>query len=101
MDKNFNWIVLSEKKGMVQLVSASNIENPGLLPMGSFLTIIDKSCSFIVRVTDSNQTETFSPSPMVVDMQLGDFPADQKCQNIINAVRIKNISNRKDGLIDF
>jgi heptosyltransferase-2 len=34
-------------------------------------------------------------------MDLGDFAPDQKCQNIINAVRVKNITFRDDGLIDF
>ena len=102
MANHHNWIVISEKKGIVQLVSKSSMLKPGKLPVGSFLTIEeDKDTKFIIRVIDSNQHETFSPSPMVVDMDLGDFSADQKCQNIISAVRVKNISNRDDGLVDY
>ena len=83
MANHHNWIVISEKKGIVQLVSKSSMLKPGKLPVGSFLTIEeDKDTKFIIRVIDSSQHETFSPSPMVVDMDLGDFAADQNVKTL-------------------
>lgn len=93
------WIVLGEDKGRVKLVSKS--ENSGLLPKGSFLTVECGDCKFIMRVDDSRQTEPYSPSPMIIDMDLSPLKQDQKCQNIIYAYRVKDLSNRTDGLIDY
>jgi len=94
-----SWIVLGEEKGKVKLVSKSDVD--GLLPKGSFLTIEDKSSKYILRIDDSSQIESYSPSPMIIDMDLSGLSADQQCQNILYAYRIKEISNRSDGLIDF
>lgn len=93
------WIVLGEEKGRVKLVSKSGIT--GLLPKGSFLTIEEGDTKFILRVDDSNQTEPYSPAPMLADMDLSPIRQDQKCQNIIHAFRVRDISDRTDGLIDF
>lgn len=99
------WIVLGEENGKIKLVSksVSANERPGILPKGSFLTVVDNEadCKFILRVDDSNQFEPFKPSPLIVDMDLTGLYADAKCQNIIHAYRVKNISKRIDGKIDF
>src|SRR5512137_2114939 len=99
------WIVLGEENGKIKLVSKSHSENekPGLLPRGSYLTIENKETrsKFILRVDDSNQTEPYRPSPLIVDMDLEGLYGDTKCQNIIYAYRIKDIVNRDDGKIDF
>ena len=99
MRKIMSWIVLGEEKGKVKLVSKSEVS--GLLPKGSYLTVDLDTSKFILRVDESIQTQPYSPSPMIVDMDLTALKQDQKCQNIIYASRIKNISNRKDGLIDY
>ncbi len=95
------WIVLGEKNGRVSLVSKSNIS--GILPKGSYLTVEDpdNNCKFILRVDDSNQHEPYKPNPLIVDMDLSPLIHDQKCFNIIEAVRVKDISDRADGLIDY
>jgi uncharacterized protein len=93
------WTVIGEKNGMIQLVSKGEIK--GLLPKGAYLTIEDTKTKFILRVDNSQQNEPYSPSPMIVDMDLNTFKQDQKCQNIISAYRVKDISNRQDGLIDY
>lgn len=100
-----NWIVLGEDKGKIKLVSKHPNENEksGILPKGSFLTIEDKNSKskFILRVDESYQNETYKPSPLIADLDLSPLLADQKCQNIVYAYRIKDISDRKDGQIDF
>jgi hypothetical protein len=93
------WIVLGEKNGRIQLVSKGDVK--GLLPKGSYLTIEEGKTKFILRVDDSQQSEPYSPSPMIIDMDLKPLEQDQKCQNIINAYRVKDITNRQDGLIDY
>lgn len=93
------WIVIGEKNGKIELVSKSDIS--GLLPKGSYLSIEDGKAKFILRVDNSYQHEPYSPSPMVVDMDLSPLNQDQKCQNIITAYRVKDLTNRSDGLIDY
>lgn len=99
--ENMEWIVLGEKGGKIRLVSKSNTS--GILPKGSYLTIElpDTGSKFILRVDDTEQSESYSPSPLIVDMDLSPLKQDQACQNIISAYRVKDISNRTDGLIDF
>lgn len=100
-----SWIVLGEEKGKIKLVSKKpkKYEIPGLLPKGSYLTVEpeDTDSKFILRVDESIQYEPYSPSPMIIDMDLSSMYEDRKCQNIVYAYRIKNISNRQDGKIDF
>jgi len=93
------WIVLGEDKGAIKLVSKSGTE--GLLPKGSFLTVENEKGKFILRVDNSQQNEPYSPSPLIVDMDLTPLKQDQKCQNIIYASRIKDMKERDDGLIDY
>ena len=93
------WIVLGEKNGKIALVSKNNVS--GLLPKGSYLTVEDGDTKFILRVDNSVQQEPYSPSPMIIDMDLSPLKQDQKCQNIITAYRVKDITSRTDGLIDY
>ena len=73
------------------------------MPKGSYLTIdlLDTGSKFILRVDDTEQSEPYSPSPLIVDMDLSPLKQDQACQNLITAYRVKDINNRNDGLIDF
>jgi DNA helicase HerA-like ATPase len=93
------WIVLGEEKGMIKMVSKSGTD--GLIPKGAYLTIEKGDNKFILRVDDSKQDEPYSPSPLVIDMNLKPMLQDQKCQNIIYARRVKDLVERVDGLIDF
>ena len=87
------WTVLGEEKGKIRLVSKKDTQ--GILPKGSFLTVEDKENKHILRVIDSQQSEPYSPSPMLADMDLSPLRQDQKCQNIVYAVRVgdKEISH--------
>jgi len=93
------WIVLGEKNGRINLVSKSEVQ--GILPKGAFLTIEDGVTKFILRVEDSAQLEPYSPTPLIVDMDLSPLQQDRVCKNIISAYRIHNFSKRQDGLIDY
>jgi len=97
-----SWIVVGQEKGLIKLVSKS-AGNNGILPKGSFLTVEPENTDskFILRVEDSIQHDPFSPSPLVVDMDLSTLNAEKKSQNIVLGYRIKDINNRDDGLIDF
>jgi Cdc6-like AAA superfamily ATPase len=95
------WTVLGEEKGRIRLVSKNDTQ--GILPKGSFLTVENKENKnkHVLRVVDSQQSEPYSPSPMLADMDLTPLRQDQKCQNIVYAVRVGDIVERNDGLIDF
>ena len=93
------WTVLGEEKGKIRLVSRNDTR--GILPKGSFLTVEDEENKHVIRVVDSQQSEPYSPSPMLADMDLSPLRQDQKCQNIVYAVRVGDIVERTDGLIDF
>ncbi len=95
------WIVSGEKNGKIKLLSKKGID--GLLPKGSYLTveIKDRNSKFILRVDNSNQVQPFSPSPLIVDMDLSPLSQDQACKNEITAYRVKDITHRDDGLIDY
>lgn len=93
------WIVIGEDNGYIKLVSKS--EEDGLLPKGSFLTVDNGKTKFILRVDKSSQVEPYTPSPMIIDMDLSGLPQDQKCQNLVYAYRIKDMTSRIDGKIDF
>jgi hypothetical protein len=93
------WTVIGEKNGKILLTSKSIVS--GILPKGAYLTVEDGETKFILRVDDSQQLEPYSPSPMIIDMDLSPLSQDQKCQNMISAYRVKDLSNREDGLIDY
>ena len=94
------WIVLGEEKGRIKLVS-KNEPLGGILPKGSFLTVEENGKKYILRVDDSQQTEPYSPAPMLADMDLSPLKQDQKCQNIVYAYRVGDVTDRNDGLIDY
>ena len=101
-----NWIVLYEKGGKIILTSKKDT-NSGLLPKGSYLTvdmsIKDKNDTnkFVLRVEESEQTEIFSPSPLLADLNLDLQDADRECKNQVTAIRIYDFSSREDGLVDY
>ncbi len=101
MDKT--WIVLGDRNGQILLTSKSTLNN-GILPRGSFLTILDDNLEkplFIIRVEESEQIDLFNPSPLLVDLDLDIQEADRSSKNNIKAFRIYDYSQREDGLIDF
>jgi Cdc6-like AAA superfamily ATPase len=104
--KNMNWIVLYEKSGKIVLTSKKS-SNSGLLPKGSYLTVDmnltnkDDNRRFVLRVEESEQTEIYSPSPLLADLDLGLQEADRECKNKITAHRIYDIVEREDGLVDY
>lgn len=93
------WITLGEDGGTIKLVSKTGTQ--GILPKGSYITIETDLSKHILRVDSSSQSELYSPSPMMADMDFSIIPHDQTCKNIVKAYRVKDISKRKDGLIDF
>lgn len=94
-----NWIVIGEKNGLIQLVSKNQVS--GMLPKGSFLTIEEGDSKFVLRVEGSAQLEPYSPSPLVIDMDLSPLVQDRAVKNLINAQRVFSSSHRTDGLIDY
>lgn len=93
------WIVLGEQNGRIRLISKSTVT--GLLPKGSYLTIEDGETKHILRVDESSQIEPYSPSPLIAELDLGSVAQDMKTQNQILAYRVKDLTRRTDGLIDF
>lgn len=97
--ETMSWIVLGEENGRIKLVSKSG--TTGMLPKGAYLTVEQGDSKFILRVDDSRQSELFSPSPLVVEMDLSPLKQDQQCQNVIVAYRVHDVAKRTDGYIDF
>ncbi|MBM71701.1 MAG: ATPase [Crocinitomicaceae bacterium] len=101
-----NWIVLYEKSGKIVLTS-KKASNTGLLPKGSYLTVEmgltnkGDDRKFVLRVEESEQTEIYSPSPLLADLDLGLQEADRECKNKITAHRVFDIVEREDGLVDY
>ena len=95
------WVVWGSDKDKIKLVSKA--ETDGILPIGSYLTVEDKEkgTKAILRVEESFQYEPYSPSPILIETDLSPLFQDQKCQNIVIASRIKQLSEREDGLIDY
>lgn len=93
------WIVLGETKGRVELVSRTSVT--GMLPKGAFLTVESGKTRHVLRVDETEQFETYAPSPVIAELDLGSLRADQTCQNVIRASRVKDLSDRDDGLVDF
>lgn len=94
------WIVRGERDGKILLTSKAS-DNSAILPKGSYLTAEYEGNKFILRVDDSSQIEPYSPSPLITDMDLSGLNADRQCKNEIIAYRVKDESERDDGLIDF
>lgn len=94
-----SWIVLGEKNGKILLSSKSSID--GMIPKGSFLTIEQGKSKFVLRVEDSAQQEPYTPSPLIIDMNLQPLAQDRLCKNIVVAYRVYEETAREDGLIDY
>lgn len=93
------WIVLNEKNGRYTLVSDKSLT--GMLPKGSYLTVEEGDTKFILRVDNSEQNDLYSPSPLMIDMDLTPLVQDRETKNQITAYRVMDISKREDGLVDF
>ena len=98
------WIISGQDKGNYKLVSKSTKKGQtfGILPKGSFLTTqeLEGGTRVILRVDDSNQHEQYTPSPMIINMDLNPLSADQKSLNVITAYPVAFTTQREDGLID-
>lgn len=94
-----DWVVLGEKNSKIRLVSKNHVT--GMLSKGTFLTVEEGKSKFVLRVEDSQQLEPYSPSPLVVDMDLTPLQQDRICKNVITAYRVHNFGSRDDGLIDY
>lgn len=93
------WIVLGERNRNILLTSDKNVD--AKLPRGAFLTIEEGKSKIILRVLESGQSELYSPTPMIVDLNLPHLEQDQDCKNILLASVVKVISDREDDLSDF
>lgn len=93
------WTVLGEDKGKVALVSKK--DSDGILHKGSYLTIEDDKTKFILRVDDTSQLTTYTPHPLIIDMDLSPIHQDQNCKNLIYAERIVEYPERDDGKSNF
>ena len=102
---NNQWTVYkSTKGGDVQLISNKNVE--GILPVGSYLTVLDKqdTPTYILQIIASDQSEPYNPSPILIDTlaeKTQRMVPDQKCQNIVTAKRVKQLSKRSSNLIGY
>lgn len=94
-----NWIVIGENNGLIQLVSKNQVS--GMLPKGTFLTVEEGESKFLLRVEGSAQLEPYSPSPLIVDMDLSPLIQDRVCKNLLAAQRVYSFGLRTDGLIDY
>jgi len=97
------WIVTGpDKDNRVKLISKRGTD--GILPKGSYLTIIDETDQnkplFILRVEESSIEYPYSPSHTIIDMDLQGIKADLKWQNHISARIVKDINERNDGLVN-
>jgi DNA helicase HerA-like ATPase len=97
------WIVLGQQKGLYKLISKTpkGGKTVGLLPKGSYLTLEQSDGGkVIMRVDESAQYEPYSPSPLIVDMDISGLQQDQKCLNVVGAYPVLYPSTRDDGLIE-
>jgi len=94
------WIVTGTEGDLIKLVSSKNVD--GILPVGSYLTIVDgQGVKHILVVEKSYQKSLFEPSPMIIDAELQPFSQDQECKNIVLAREIRQYPPRQDGLFSF
>lgn len=94
-----SWIVLGEKNGLIHLVSGRS--ETKMLPKGAFLTIEDGDLKFVLRVQDSGQHSSYSPSPLIIDMDLSPMIQDRVCKNVLVAQRFYSFGSKNDGRVDF
>ncbi len=89
------WIIFGQKSG--KLVLVSDKDEDGSLFSGHYLTVEDKGKKFILRVDDSIEDFPYSPSPLIVDMDLSALSQDQKSINIITLYINADGTNRTIG----
>lgn len=99
------WIVTApDKDNKYKLVSKKGNDKLGLLPKGSYLTIIDTENAnkplFVLRVEQSTHEYPYTPSTMSVDMDLGAIKADLKWQNHLSARVVNDLNERNDGQVN-
>ena len=104
------YTILRQKGGVIEAISHSS-EVHGMLAKGTYLTVITSDSEdrdirkSILKVVESVQHEVYAPSPLIADFELSDtevrVSADDKCKNLIKAVRVFDIGERADGKIDF
>jgi len=95
-------VTLGEENGKILLVSKGNSQI-GILPRGSYVTVLDNDTdrTFILRVDESLQINSFNISPILSDLDLKPLLQDQSVKNLIHAVRIKEKPPREDGLSSY
>ena len=90
------WIVTGSNRNQIRLVSSAKTD--GLLPNGSYLTVIDEDkIKHILLVEESYPISLFEPSPLVVDAGLPIMPQDQECKNVLIARELRQFPLRNDG----
>lgn len=99
-ESDIKYILIEERNNKYTLISKRGAVG-GILPIGSFLTIELPDSDIILYVVDSGQTEVFTPSFLLADLDLTTYESDQECKNRIEAIRIHDTSTRQDGLIDY
>jgi hypothetical protein len=91
------WIVTGTENDLVRLVSSKEID--AILPVGSYLTVIDETnVKHILSVEKSFTKSLFEPSPLIVDTDLPLLKQDQECKNIILARELRQFPLRSDGM---
>lgn len=102
LDDEKRWIVLeTTQNGLVKLLSRQTAS--GIVPIGTFLTILNDESDnkFIVRIEKSIQEEIFKPSVLLVEANLKLPKSDQKCKNIIHAIRVYEKNLQSDDSSSF
>lgn len=94
------WIVSGSENDSIKLVSSKKVD--GILPVGSYLTVVDNTnIKHVLVVEKSFQKSLFEPSPLIVDADLPILEQDQECKNILLAREIRQFPLRKDGMFNF
>jgi hypothetical protein len=94
------WIVSGTEGELIKLVSSKHVD--GILPVGSYLTVVDdQNVKHVLVVEKSYQKSLFEPSPLIVDAELPLLQQDQECKNIVLAREIRQFPLRADGLFSF
>lgn len=90
------WIVTGSNRNQIKLVSSAKTD--GLLPVGSYLTVVDDyDIKHILVVEESYPISLFEPSPLVVDAGLPIMTQDQECKNVLTARELRQFPLRTDG----
>jgi len=94
------WIVTGSNRNQVKLVSSSKID--ALLPVGSYLTVVDEdNIKHIIVVEESYPISLFEPSPLIVDTGLPIMTQDQDVKNVLLTREVRQFPLRSDGMFNF